>query len=66
MKHAALMAISQIGEYLYDKIDEIRNLVNIICQYIKSENPRIRYACCHCLGQFADDLAPEFQDAFHK
>lgn len=66
MKHAAVMTISQFGEYLDDKDEEVKGLVNIIAENSNSENPRIRYACCHSLGQFADDLAPDFQDNYHE
>lgn len=66
MQHAAVMTISQFGEYLDDKDEEVKGLVNIIAQNSNSQNPRIRYACCHSLGQFADDLAPDFQDNYHE
>ena len=66
MKHAAIMTISQLGEYLEEDINEVENLVEIIGQNSLSPNPRIRYACCHSLGQFSDDLSPDFQDNFHE
>lgn len=66
MKHAAIMTISQLGEYLEENIKEVENLVKIIGENSLSTNPRIRYACCHSLGQFSDDLSPDFQDNFHE
>ena len=65
MKNAAILTISQIGEYIDDK-NEIKNMVDIISTQITSTNPRIRYACCHVLGQLAEDLSPDFQQNFHK
>ena len=66
MRHAAIMAISQVGEYMVDNFEEVAPIVGILQNNINDENPRIRYACCHCIGQFADDLAPEFQSRFHS
>jgi len=65
MRHAALMAISQVGEYMSDNFDEVTPIIGILHNNINDANPRIRYACCHCIGQFADDLAPDFQNKFH-
>lgn len=66
MKHAAIMAISQIGEYMLDNFNEVGPIIKILMDNINDPNPRIRYACCHCIGQFADDLSPEFQNKFHN
>lgn len=59
MNHAAIMTISQIGEYI-DTDQQTEEFLNILEQQSKHENPRVRYAVCHALGQFADDQAPEF------
>lgn len=32
-----------------------------IGKFIDNENPRVRYACCHALGQLSDDMSPDFQ-----
>lgn len=64
MRNAAILTISQIGEYISDK-NEIKNMMEIITTQITSNNPRIRYACCHVLGQLAEDLSPDFQQNFH-
>ena len=67
MHHAAIMAMSQIGEYLIDKVGtEVVSILNLVSQFSTHQNPRIRYACCHLLGQFADDLSPTFQEKFHE
>lgn len=59
MTHATVMIISQIGEYL-DPSDETEPYVNILEQQATHPNPRVRYAVCHALGQYADDQSPDF------
>ena len=59
MNHAAIMTMSQIGEYI-DTDEQPEEFLNILEQQSKHENPRVRYAVCHALGQFADDQAPKF------
>jgi hypothetical protein len=60
MKHSAFMAISQLGEYI-SEIDEIAPIIITIGKFIDNENPRVRYACCHAIGQLSDDMSPDFQ-----
>jgi len=65
MKNAALMALSQVGEYM-ENIKEIEPILDTINNNINHENPRIRYACLHCLGQLSDDMAPEIEEQYHS
>ena len=65
MKHAALMAQSQVGEYM-EKIEDIEPILTTIMNHINHDNPRIRYACLHCIGQLSDDMAPEIEVKYHK
>lgn len=66
MHHAAIMAMSQLGEYMLERIDsDVLNILKQVQLFASNPNPRIRYACCHLLGQFADDLQPDFQEQ-HK
>lgn len=65
-KLAALMALSQVGEYMIDKMNDIAAILVLVNSFVEHENPRLRYACCHVLGQFADDLSPKFQDMYHQ
>ena len=65
-KLAGLMALSQVGEYMSEKVEEIKAILQLVHSFIDHENPRLRYACCHILGQFADDLAPSFQESYHN
>ena len=32
---------------------------------MQHENPKIRYAALHCIGQISDDMPENFQKAFH-
>lgn len=64
--HAAIMAMSQLGEYMSERIDsDVLNILKQVQAFAANPNPRIRYACCHLLGQYADDLNPDFQ-SIHK
>ena len=65
-QHASIMALSQVGEYMTDKIDEVRAIVNSMVSLSSNSHPRVRYACLHCLGQYADDLQPVFQNEFYE
>lgn len=64
-KLAALMALSQVGEYMLDKMEDIQAILELVNNFIQHDNPRLRYASCHVLGQFADDLSPKFQKMYH-
>ena len=48
-KHAAIMALSPVGEYI-DDLNEVAPIVNIVLSYHKDANPKIRYSICHCIG----------------
>jgi hypothetical protein len=58
-RNAAIMALSQVGEYI-DEINEVGPIVNIVLNFCKDPNPKIRYSICHCIGQISDDMKPEF------
>jgi hypothetical protein len=53
-KYAALMALSQISEYLKSKSD-IKDIFEIIFENVRHPNPRIRFACFQAIGQTVDD-----------
>lgn len=65
-RHAAIMILSQSGEYIQDHADYIKNIVTFVGGAAKDANPRVRYACCHLLGQFSDDMSIRFQEAYFK
>ena len=64
-KHAGIMAFSQVGEYV-DDIAKIQPMMPVVLNHLQHENPKIRYAALHCLGQLADDMPNEFQNGFHE
>lgn len=33
----------------------------MIASFLKDENPMLRYASCHAIGQISDDMQPKFQ-----
>ena len=49
-----------------EKIEDIEPILVTIANHINHENPRIRYACLHCIGQLSDDMAPEIEQKYHK
>eukprot|EP00047_Mylnosiga_fluctuans_P003070 m.227329 g.227329 ORF g.227329 m.227329 type:complete len:1114 (+) comp11571_c0_seq1:98-3439(+) len=73
-RHAALMAISAIGEGCYKKMREhLRAIVDAVIPLLRDPNPRVRFAACNALGQMSTDFMPRehrqtavgFQSLFH-
>jgi hypothetical protein len=64
-KHAGLMALSQVGEYI-DDVSTIQPMVPIIVKHLQHGNPKVRYAALHCIGQISDDMGEEFVENFHN
>lgn len=64
-KHAGLMALSQVGEYI-DDLQKISPMIPVVIQHFGHANPKVRYAAIHCIGQISDDMAEEFQENFHE
>lgn len=66
-KHAALMAISVVGEgcnkYLSPNLSEI---VKNILPFLQDAHHRVRWAACNTIGQMSTDFGPEFQKMFHS
>lgn len=63
-KHAGIMAFSQVGEYVDDP-EKIKIMVPVIVDHCKHQNPKIRYASLHAIGQIADDMPEEFQKNYY-
>ena len=57
--NAALMAFSQVGEYIED-VETLATMVTVVLAHLTHENPRIRYAALHCIGQISDDMTEDF------
>jgi len=62
-KYSALMALSQVGEHIND-VQEMDPLVAFNLNFLKDENPKVRYAALHCIGQLSDDRRYDFQQRF--
>ncbi|CAK69294.1 unnamed protein product (macronuclear) [Paramecium tetraurelia] len=62
-KHAAIMALSQVGEYI-DQVTDIKSTIELILPMLNDSNSMIRYAVCHAIGQIADDMKPKFQESY--
>lgn len=58
-KNAALMAFSQVGEYIED-IKNISAMVPVVIEHLQHHNPKVRHASLHCIGQISDDMTEDF------
>lgn len=67
-RHAALMAISAIGEGCHKQmvpiLDEI--MMGGVLPFLRDQHPRVRYAACNATGQIASDFGPNLQKQFHE
>jgi hypothetical protein len=63
-KHAGIMAFSQIGEYI-EEASKISAMIPVLVEHLQHPNPKIRYASLHSIGQLADDMPKDFQEAYH-
>jgi hypothetical protein len=57
------MALSQVSEYMEDT-SKISPYLSVVFPYFSNPNPMLRYAACHAVGQFADDLSPKYQELY--
>lgn len=64
-KHAGLMALSQVGEYIED-ITHLAQMLPMVLKHLMHENPKVRYAALHCIGQLSDDQTEDFQETYYE
>lgn len=65
-RHAALLAISQIGEGCQKEILEKLDIVaEMALSHFQDPHLRVRYAAVHCIGQMCTDFAPTIQETLH-
>lgn len=38
--------------------------MEMIATFLRDENPMMRYAACHAIGQISDDMQPKFQQKY--
>ncbi|KAJ1675451.1 importin subunit beta-3 [Spiromyces aspiralis] len=66
-RHAALMAVSAIGEGCYKVMrNELKNVLDMILPFFDDPHPRVRYATCNVIGQMSTDFQPAIQQRFHE
>ena len=65
VKYAALMAISELGQFI-EESQKIAELVPILIKYSTHTHPKIRYAAYNCIGQLSEDYEEEFQTNHHS
>jgi len=39
-------------------------MMPIVLQHLKHDNPKVRYAALHCIGQISDDMTEDFQEMY--
>ncbi|XP_022901900.1 importin-5 [Onthophagus taurus] len=72
-RHAALMALSTIGEgcnkqmegMLNQIMDGVPGIMEGILRYLQDPHPRVRFAACNAIGQMSTDFASVIQKKFH-
>lgn len=66
-RHAALMAISAIGEGCGKQMQVVlEDVVAAVLPFCQDSHYRVRYAACNALGQMANDFSPSLQRKFHE
>ncbi|KAK9764648.1 importin subunit beta-3 [Basidiobolus ranarum] len=66
-RHAALMAISAIGEGCAKIMEaELEKVIGLVIPYLVDQHPRVRYAACNAIGQMSSDFASTLQKKFHQ
>ncbi|XP_078038874.1 karyopherin beta 3 [Augochlora pura] len=66
-RHAALMAISAVGEGCHKQMEAIvPQIMEGVIEYLQDPHPRVRYAACNAVGQMSADFAPTFEKKFHS
>lgn len=73
-RHAALMALSAIGEGCQKQMESmlpqimagVPGVMEGVLIYLQDPHPRVRYAACNAIGQMSTDFAPIFEKKFHE
>ncbi|CAG8626806.1 8999_t:CDS:10, partial [Acaulospora morrowiae] len=65
-RHAALMAISAIGEGCVKIMEsELGKIIDLVLPFLRDPHPRVRYAACNAVGQMSTDFQDSLQRKFH-
>ena len=62
-KYIAYISVGKIANHV-ENIKEIEQIIPIILDDIKSENPKIRYGCLYCISEFSSELKDEFTEFY--
>ncbi|CAI4225451.1 unnamed protein product [Auanema sp. JU1783] len=66
-RHAALMAISAVGEGSKRAMEPlIEKVVDTVAPFLQDTHPRVRHAACNAMGQMATDFSPNLQKKCHE
>ncbi|KAI0566660.1 Importin beta [Gracilaria domingensis] len=66
-RHAALLAISQIGEGCRKQIEQkLGTVIHLALERFLDPHPRVRWAAINCIGQMCTDFGPRIQQEYHK
>ncbi|CAH1757572.1 14994_t:CDS:10 [Entrophospora sp. SA101] len=66
-RHAALMAISAIGEGCVKIMEaELGKIIELVLPYLRDQNSRVRYAACNAIGQMSTDFQDTLQRKYHQ
>lgn len=66
-RHAALLAISQIGEGCQKQIEaKLGEMISPALMRFRDPHPRVRWAAINCIGQMCTDFGPRIQKEFHE
>ncbi|XP_063224188.1 importin-5 [Bacillus rossius redtenbacheri] len=66
MRHAALMALSAVGEGCHKQMESmLPQIMEGVLNFLQDQHPRVRYAACNAIGQMSTDFAPLFEKKFH-
>ncbi|CAG8467575.1 10518_t:CDS:10 [Funneliformis mosseae] len=66
-RHAALMAISAIGEGCVKIMEaELGKIIELVLPYLRDPHARVRYAACNAIGQMSTDFQDTLQKKFHN
>lgn len=66
-RHAALLAISQIGEGCQKQIEaKLQDMITPALMMFRDPHPRVRWAAINCIGQMCTDFGPRIQADFHE
>jgi hypothetical protein len=62
-KYIAYISVAKIANYV-EEIKDIDQIIPVILNDIKSENPKIRYGCLYCISEFSSGLKDEFTELY--